>query len=211
MARRYPPGPKGQFLIGSMRQLQTNRLAFMMTCRDTYGDIVHFRIGPQHLYLLNHPDYIHQILVKQADKFHKLPMLKKAAERALGQGLLTSDGYLHKRQRKLMQPAFHHQRIAAYAETMTTYTLRKLEAWRSGAQCDINHEMMELTMQIIGKTLFDAEITREAELGRAITVGIETVGQRATQPFHLPDWVPTPKNRKRVAAARLLEDNIMNI
>src|SRR5262245_50538463 len=71
--------------------------------------------------------------------------------------------------------------------------------------------MMELTMQIVGKTLFDVEITETSSLGRAITVGIETVGQRVTQPFQLPDWVPTSANRKRIAAAHLLESTIMGI
>jgi cytochrome P450 len=121
--------------------------------------------------------------------------LKNATRQAIGQGLLTSDGEFHKRQRRLVQPSFHYKRIAVYADVMVSFTRDMLDEWQSGDERDIAHEMMKLTMRIVSKTLFDADVSDDADsIGGAITVGIETAAQRITQPIHLPDWLPTPKN-----------------
>jgi cytochrome P450 len=211
MPTTYPPGPKGAFLTGNLRDFQNRRLEFLMDCHRQYGDVVLFRIGPRRGYLLSHPDYIHEVLVKQPEKFHKSPMLKQTTKKALGEGLLTSDGDAHKRQRKLVQPAFHHKRIEAYADVMVDYTLHMLAMWETGDVLDISHEMMELTMKIVAKTLFDADVSETERIGAAITIGIETVGRRITQPLYLPDWIPTRANRQRLQAAHVLETTIMNI
>lgn len=211
MPTQYPPGPKGAFLIGNLRELATQRLEFLTEVSRRYGDLVFFRAGPRGFYLLNHPDFVHQVLVKNADKFHKSPILKKTTEKAIGQGLLTSDGAFHKRQRRLVQPAFHAKRIEAYAGVMVDYTVHMLDTWRDGAALDIAHEMMALTMKIVAKTLFDADMTETDEVGQAISVGIETVSQRMTQPLYLPDWVPTPANRRRLRALKVLDDTVNGI
>jgi cytochrome P450 len=213
MAKRlYPPGPKGTFPGGVLGHMQKRRLDFLLETARTYGDIAHFRIGPRHVYLLNHPDYIHYVLVEAPEKFNKSPALKSNTRKSIGQGLLTSEGDFHKRQRRLAQPAFHHKRIAAYGDLMVDYTRRMLDTWQPGEQRNIAHEMTNLTMQIVARTLFDADVSDDMDsIGRAISIGIETVGQRVTQPFYLPDWIPTPKNRERQQAARVLETTIMDI
>ena len=213
MAKKiYPPGPKGTFPTGVLGQMQNRRLHFLLETARTYGDLVHFRVGPRHVYMLNHPDYIRYVLVEAPEKFNKSPNLKKTTRKSIGQGLLTSEGDFHKRQRRLAQPAFHHKRIAAYGEVMVDYTRRMLDTWQPGEQRNIAHEMTNLTMQIVARTLFDAEVSDEMDaLGRAITIGIETVGQRITQPVYLPDWIPTPHNVERRKAAQLLEKTITGI
>lgn len=208
----YPPGPKGQFLIGSLRAFGADRLAFLEELAREYGDISMLRLGPRKVYFLNHPDYVHYVLVKHPEKFHKSPMLKKNTRKAIGEGLLTSDGEFHARQRRLVQPAFHARRIASYADVMVDYTLRKLETWAAGSEVDAAHEMMELTMEIVAKALFDADVSGDANaIGQAITVGIETVSERIVHPLHLPEWIPTRKNRERQRAAEVLETTIMRI
>jgi cytochrome P450 len=213
MSNRYPPGPKARFPLGQLRWFRGDkRIAFLMSNRQLYGDIVHFALAGRHIYQLNHPDYVQYVLVKHPEKFHKSPALKRNTRQSIGQGLLTSEGDFHKRQRRLVQPAFHHKRIASYADVMVRYTQDMLAGWGDGVTVNITHEMMKLTMRIVAKTLFDADVSGEADaIGNAITIGIETTGKRITQPLHLPDWLPTRTNRERRAAAQVLEATIMGM
>lgn len=207
-----PPGPKGLPLLGNIRNLRRDRLDFIITNRDTYGDIVFYRIGPRRVYQLNNPEYVQYVLVKHPEIFHKSSSLKRATKQAIGQGLLTSDGELHKRQRKLVQPAFHHNRISAYADVMVRHTNKMLANWIDDQQLDIAHEMMSLTMQIVGKTLFDADVSEDADsIGAAITTGLEATMERMTRPTQIFEKLPTPTNRKRREAFQLLDDTIMGI
>ncbi|MBZ0285804.1 MAG: cytochrome P450 [Anaerolineae bacterium] len=209
MKNRYPPGPKQFLLLGSLRQFANHRLEFMIANRDQFGDIVHFRFGPRHIYQINDPEMIQYVLAKHPEQFHKSPALKRNTRQVIGQGLLTSEDEFHKRQRRLVQPAFYHKRIAAYGDVMVDYSAQMLEGWHTDDQLDVAHEMMKLTMRIVAKTLFDADVSGDADsIGEAITMGIETVGRRITQPIHLPDWLPTPQNRERKQAAALLEQTI---
>jgi cytochrome P450 len=208
----YPPGPKGRFSLSTLRRFQNERLAFLESNREQYGDVVHFRIGLRDVYQLNNPDMIQQVLVKQPEAFYKTPNLKRITRQAIGEGLLTSEGDFHKRQRRLAQPAFHYKRIAAYADVMVHYTAQMLDDWHGGEARNIAQEMMKLTMRIVGKTLFDADVSAKADsIGAAITVGIETAGDRITRIIYMPDWVPTRKNHERRRAAQLIENTIANI
>lgn len=208
--KHLPPGPQGYPVIGSIREFQQNGLEFLTQNRERYGKIVYFRAGPRRVYQLNDPEDIQYVLVKHPEQFYKSPSLKRVAGKVIGQGLLTSEGDLHKRQRKLVQPAFHHQRIANYAGVMVDYTERMLNGWQDGQSLDIAHEMMKLTMHIVAKTLFDADISASADaLGAAITIGLEATMQQMTHPLSLPEWVPTRLNHKRRDAAVLMEKTIM--
>ncbi len=203
-------GPKGLPFVGNLFDAQgEGRMDFFINCQREYGDVVPMRFLGRDAYLMSDPELIHQVLVKQASKFHKTTMLKRTLRPTLGEGLLTSEDEFHKRQRKLTQPAFHMQRIANYAETMVTYTQRTLAKWEANPQIEIHHEMMELTMQIVAKTLFDADIADEAdEIGDAISLGIETAAERIGKVIWLPEWLPTQKNREIKESRQLLEDTI---
>ncbi len=205
-----PPGPKGNLLFN--RPTGLGLLEFFVNNQRQYGDVVHFNIATRRAYQLNNPDDIQYVLVKHPEQFHKSPTLKRATQQAIGQGLLTSDGEFHKRQRKLVQPAFHHKRIAAYAAVMTDYATEMVAGWRDQATLDIAHEMMELTMRIVGKTLFDADMTGEADaIGDAITIGLEATIDRMQRPFAFDHWLPTAKYRERQRAGQVLEAAIQNI
>lgn len=209
--RAVPPGPREPFFVGSIGRLRgPGAPAFLESLRRDYGDIAYLHFLGTRVYSLHHPDYIHQALVKDAATLEKSPALKNATRKSIGTGLLTSDGELHRQQRKLIQPAFHAKRIAAYADTMVSYAQRALKTWPENAARDVHHEMMELTMQIVAKTLFDADVTQEAsELGEAISAGISDTMDRMLNPLHLPDWVPTQRNRYRRQMAQRLDDLIV--
>ena len=203
-----PPGPKprypGQYIV----EIARNPLAMLIGMQRDYGDIAHWSIGPQHLYLFSHPDLIRDVLVTHQKNFHKSRGLERA-KRLLGNGLLTSEGEFHLRQRRLAQPAFHRQRIAAYAETMAVYSGRAMERWHDGETLDMHAEMMRLTLGIVSKTLFDADVDSEAaEIGEALTTAFESFNV-AMLPFtELLEKLPLPAVRRFNAARDRLDRTI---
>ncbi|MBI1277320.1 MAG: cytochrome P450 [Anaerolineaceae bacterium] len=206
---KRPPGPKGLPFLGSIRQMLQDRIGFLTANRDQFGDIVYFQLGSRHIYQLNNPEYVQYVLVKHPEQFQKTPALKRAAQDSIGQGLLTSDGELHKRQRRLVQPAFHHKRIAAYADTMVNYTDDMLHECRDSQQISLLNEMMHLTMRIVAKTLFDTDVTDKADsIGAAISIGIEATADRVSRPMQLMEKLPTATNRKRRNALKVIDETI---
>jgi len=188
--------------------LVRNPLAMMMGMAGDYGDIAHYRIGPQHLYLFNHPDLIRDVLVTNQKNFHKSRGLERA-KRLLGNGLLTSEGEFHLRQRRLAQPAFHRQRIAAYGAMMTDHAGRTRSRWSDGQTLDMHQEMMRLTLGIVSKTLFDANVDLEAaEISDALTTSFESFNF-AMLPFtEILEKLPLPAVRRFNAARARLDRTI---
>jgi len=134
-----------------------------------YGDLPQFQLLSYPAYLLNHPDLVREVLVTQQNKFIKSLALQRARI-LLGEGLLTSEGDFHRRQRRLAQPAFHRERLNAYALVMTGCAARACGHWRHGATLNVSDEMMRLTLDIVARTLFSADIESEApEIGEALT------------------------------------------
>ena len=168
-----------------MREFGRDQLGSLTALGREYGDIVSARFGRRSIVFVNHPDLVEEVLVNQNRKFIKHYRLRERA-RTLGQGLLTSEGEFWRSQRKLAQPAFHRDRIAAYGRFMVEATERMLGSWTDGQVRDVQEEMMRLTLEIVAKTLFDAEIG--GRVGR---------GQRgdgdADACLHRPDWQPDPR------------------
>jgi cytochrome P450 len=167
--RPTPPGPRtiipGKFL----RAMQHNATGFLEKLARQYGDAVYFKIGPRHLYFFTHPDQIREVLVTNDRSFMKSLVLQRT-KIILGEGLLTSEGAFHLRQRRLAQPAFHRDRIRRYGEVMVGLAMRTREKWQDRQELDIHHEMMRLTLAVVAKTLFDADVEGEAEeIGGALT------------------------------------------
>ena len=204
----FPPGPRarypGQFLV----EVARNPLAMMMAMAAEHGDIAHFRVGPQHLYLFNHPDLIRDVLVAGQKNFHKSRGLERA-KRLLGDGLLTSEGDFHLRQRRLAQPAFHRHRIAGYGDTMTDYSRQMQSTWEDRRTLDIHEEMLRLTLGIVGRTLFDADVDGEAsEISDALTMAFESFNL-AMLPFtEYLEKLPIPAARRFNAARARLDTTI---
>lgn len=170
-----PPTLKLGWLERRFPMILRDRLAFL-TEQSKLGDISHFRSGPLTAYFINHPELIRDVLVVSADKFIKGPALQRSRV-LLGDGLLTSEGSFHLRQRRMIQPAFHRGRISEYARAMTHFADEISSGWRDGEVLDVDREMMRLTLQIVAKTLFAADVTKDAaDVGRALTILVGMFG-----------------------------------
>jgi len=186
-------------------------LKFLMKTAAEYGQIAHFMLGPQHTIFVNDPEHIENVLVAHDWNFVKGRGLKRA-RRVLGRGLLTSEGNFHRRQRRLAQPAFHKQRIAGYAAVMAEYSERTGNRWSGGETVDIAQEMMRLTLAIVAKTLFDADVESEAgEIGQALTDVLKMFETFSSPLTDILDKLPTPGNRRIARARERLDDTIYRI
>jgi len=208
---KLPPGPKSNAPGGQILAMTRDPLKFLMKAAADYGPIVHFMLGPQHTVLVNDPEHIDGILVAHDWNFVKGRGLQRAS-RVLGRGLLTSEGNFHRRQRRLAQPAFHKQRIAGYAAVMTEYAARTRDRWKDGETLDVAQEMMRLTLAIVAKTLFDADVESEAaEIGQALTEILKIFETFSSPLTDILDKLPTPGNRRVTRARQRLDETIYRI
>ncbi|HEX8843988.1 MAG TPA: cytochrome P450 [Pyrinomonadaceae bacterium] len=210
-AYHYPPGPKRKLPGTHFFIFRREPASYLQKLSRKYGDIVYFRFGPQDVFFLNHPDYIKDVLVTHHQSFMKGRALQRA-KRLLGEGLLTSEGDFHRRQRRLAQPAFHRGRIASYGAVMTAYAARASSRWRDGETLDISQEMMRLTLAIVGKTLFDADVEAEAdEIGAALTAVMELFDYLLMPFSELLEKLPLPHVRRFQRAKDRLDETIYRI
>jgi len=199
-----PPGPQGHLFVGSLPEFRRDILGFLAACARDYGDVVPIRVAKRRLILLSHPDLIEEVLTARARHTTKTAILQMLRP-VLGDGLLLSEGDSWLRQRRLMQPAFHRQRIAAYGDVMAGYAERGMADWRDGQTRDVHVDMMAITQGIVAKTLFDADVSDDAyDVGHALHVLMQDFSRRRTALFALPRFVPTPaRQRARAAVERL--------
>ncbi|MBK8030685.1 MAG: cytochrome P450 [Chloroflexi bacterium] len=197
----FPKSIWGRFKL--MAELNADMLGFFGRIIQRYGKVTTLTTPLFNYYVIADPDFAHEVLVTQADKFHKDQLYKDeqvGLARVMGNGLLVSDGEFWKRQRKLVAPALHTKRIEAYAETMVDYTDRMLAHWRDGQRLAVDHEMMTLTLKIVAKSLFNTDVSAAADRVGAAT----DVIQEAMKPNDvLPAWIPT---RSRLRLRRALAD-----
>ncbi len=196
LTRRYPPGPRRTIPLSGLLAYRKGPLPFFQKLAARYGDISYFRLGPQGAFFLNHPDYIRDVLVTNHQYFGKGLALQRA-KRLLGEGLLTSEGEFHRRQKRLAQPAFHRARVASYAGVMTDYATQASANWRDGDTVDMSEDMMRLTLAIVGRTLFDADVVSDAqEVGEAMTVVMDLFNTIAIPFFEVLQKFPLPQFRR---------------
>src|SRR5438874_4085875 len=158
----FPPGPPDEFGLKRLFRMSRDPLGFFSGLRREYGRLVHYRVGPRHVWFVGEPDLVEEGLVKRARSFLKDQGLE-LTKPLLGEGLLTSEGELHRRQRRLAQPAFHRRRIASYGSVMVEYADRLSNRWQNGDTFDISREMTRLTLRIVAKTLFDADVESDVD------------------------------------------------
>jgi cytochrome P450 len=205
------PGPKGGFFFGAGRDFRRDQLGFYESCAREYGDFVQTRMGPYRIFLVYHPDTIEELLVARNRDFVKSPGVRLLRP-LLGDGLLLSEGETWLRQRRLMQPAFHRQRVAGYGDVMAAFTERHVSGWKAGDTVDVHAEMMALTQAIVAKTLFDADVSGDAhEAIEAAKVLAEDFGARLQSFRVLPYWLPTPRNLRSRRAVRRLDEIVDRI
>jgi cytochrome P450 len=185
-------------------------MGFVARAKRDYGDIVRLRLGPYRTYLVSHPEYIEYVLRGQADNFHKDRMTRWLVP-LVGEGLLTSEDAYWRRQRKLAQPSFQHQQIGRYGEVMVEHTQRMLEAWRDGEVRDPHEDLMGLTLGIVARTLFDAELSGDAEVvGDSLAIVMKHF-MSPTRWFPLFDHLPFPSSRRSWAAIHRIDEIIYRI
>ncbi len=197
--------------MGVLPQFRKNPPEFLLRTAHEHGDLVNFRLGPQNAYVVNQPDWIRDILVTHQSNFTKSRMLERARV-LLGDGLLTSEGAHHTRQRRLVQPAFHRDRLAGYAQSMVDCAIVCRDRWQSGAAFDVSQEMMRLTLAIVARTLFSVDVSHEAdEIGAALTE-VFSLFDRVMMPFS--EWLeklPLPFVRRFERARDRLDRTIYRI
>jgi cytochrome P450 len=208
----YPPGPSSRLPLNLFFDFLQDPLTVLHNLSKEYGDISHFKFGKHHIYLINNPDYIKDVLVNYENNFIKSRGLQ-LAKRILGEGLLTSEGELHRRQHQLIQPVFQQDEIPRYANIMTDYALNISSQWYDHATIDIHKEFMHLTLAIVSKTFFNVSIEESEikEIDQYVTTIIEHFN-RARMPFAgIIEKVPLPSNIQFHHAKKHLDKIIYRI
>ena len=209
--RTEAPGPNNRWGIRHVFGFARDPLGLMRSMRDEYGDVVEMKVANVPWFLVSHPDDVERVLVKLA-KSVKRDSYVEMLERTLGLGLLTSEGDLWKRQRKLMSQAFTPRRIKTYAETMSAVT-DEAATWRDGDTVDLHAEMSRVTMEVVAAVLFGAGIgPREvAIVSESMDVINEFYANSPEAVLRLPEWVPTPRNRALTGAVKKIDAVLYDI
>jgi cytochrome P450 len=206
------PGPKGHPILGVMSDFSRDTFGFIERCRD-YGDVVSMRFLYLTAYFLYHPDDIEYVVSTNAKNFIKSRNQRSPLfQRLVGNGLLTSEGDVWKRQRRLAQPAFHRHRINAYAETMVDYAERSVSTWQASEVRDIHRDMMRLTLEVVVKTLFNADVSADAEkVGLVLSRIVTPFAGQATLKWIMDNRLPTATRRRFNRDAREIDDIVYRI
>jgi len=203
-----PPGPRF-WLPGSLIwKMNRQPLTYLTDLKRQHGDFVRLQAGPVQVFLVSDPELIREVLVTREKSFRKGRGLQ-LAKRMLGEGLLTSEGEQHKKQRKLMQPVFHRQRVAGFGQAMVRATRQLGEEWRPGQSIDALQEMHRLALRIVGRTLFDSEVEHHAQtVARALEDGRRLL---ALSMFPVVEWAERwlPPLRRRARRSRELLDSTL--
>jgi cytochrome P450 len=206
-----PPGPSRRIPGLVAIKFARARLELLRQFTRRYGDVVYFEIAGARYAVLNHPDYVRDVVATRHRMFHKGVGLERA-KLLLGEGLLTSEDDVHARQRRLLLPAFHRERIAGYAATMVECARRRSDRWQDGATLDLSREMSALALAIAGLTLFATDVEGEAsQVGDALSETLSSFNI-ALLPFgdRLID-LPIPPARRFKRGRRRLDDIVYRL
>jgi len=199
---------RGYPLVGNLPDFTKDRLGLLQRLARA-GDVCAMHFGPFPAILFNKPEHVHSILVEHAYDFDKGRAIHTLGRSVIGDGISSSEGDFHRHQRKLMSPPFQPRHIASYAEIMSYYGEHMQQTWTDGTVIDVNQHMTNLTMSIIGKALFDADVFTETdELGAAMTVVMAYFSHGVSTLLPLPYSWPTPRNRRTHKAMQVLRTRI---
>lgn len=206
---RIAPGPRGRFLSGSIPEMRAGAPQFFLDLVKEYGSVVSFKLGPNQCILVTTPEAARHVLMDNAKNYSKATRGFKKLQIVMGQGLVTSDGAFWKRQRKMIQPAFHRKQIAKFSVMMHEATEALFEELDAVADkniaIDVSDLMMRVTMRIVSETLFGEGVEEDVEVvGEAVSAVQEEVNRRILSVLDIPLWIPTPGNRRLNNAKRAL-------
>ncbi|PCH93879.1 MAG: cytochrome P450, partial [Bacteroidetes bacterium] len=214
--RLRPPGPIGPPVIGVGLKISKDTTGFLTRTAKEFQDLSYFKVLNINIYYLSKPEYVQHVLQVNNKNYHK-GVKYKFLKLFLGQGLLTSEGEFWLQQRRLAQPAFHKHKIASFAETMTSDTNDMMSDWEialtdGNKEVDMHHEMMALTLRIVGKTLLSKDLktsTEDVESSLGYLIG--NIYERVHSIFDIPLWVPTRRNIGFNKARKVLDGVIYKI
>ncbi len=205
MTAPLPPQAPGLPFFGIAGPFFRDPLGFLIGARERHGDVVRVALGPMKTTLLSHPDLVEQVLVTENKSFQKDAFVDNLRP-VLGAGLLTSEGDFWRRQRRLAQPAFHRSAIAGYGAIMVDYASALARTYRDGQVRAIHKDMMRLTLEIVAKTLFGADVGDSAEVvGEALEVILHTFSDPIALFLPFVRKLPTPTQKRFHAAIGRLD------
>jgi cytochrome P450 len=213
--RSLPPGPRFLTPFGMLPRLRRDAIGLCMETARDFGDVVCFRVPPWRTYMIFHPDHLKHVLQENNQNYVKGILIQRSKV-LIGDGLFSSEGSFWRRQRRLAQPAFHRERIAAFGALMVETIAAMLARWEpiaaAGTPFDVAPEMSRLTLDVVGKALFSMDLSGEAaEVGCALRVALEHVTYLAFSVFYAPLVIPTPRNLRFRRALRALDAVVYDV
>jgi len=208
-----PELPGGHFLLGHLPSFRNDLAGLLLGVAKTHPEVVTMPLGlARRILTMSSPALANEVLATKQRAFVKSAGLSIFLRPVLGDGLLTSERETHERQRRLLAPAFAPKRIAAYARTMQERAGRFVVSLRDGQRLDLAESMMELTLEIVGKTLFDAEVVSDAGVvGEALTTAMEVAIGQLGSFVPVPPMIPSPGNSRYRRAVRRLDDVVYRV
>ena len=201
---------------GSFREFLDDPLEFQLRVRERFGDVFRYRIGPLIVHFVYHPDHVHRVLTEHQPNYLR-GWQYKILQRLFGDNLVVSEGNHWRRQRKLAQPAFHHQRLSGYGKIMVDATSGMIRGWNEAARrtqpIDTGTEMSRLALAIASRTLFGRDVSGEADVvGETFGSISRHLENRFNRPFTTPPpWLPTPGSVRFRRAAKTLNAIVLSI
>jgi cytochrome P450 len=213
---RRAPGPAGWPLIGNLIEFRRDVLRLLLESRRRYGDVVRFHLGPMVIHLAAHPEHVKHVLLTNQHNYNKDTRSSAKIRSVTGPGLLTSSGDFWLRQRRLTQPIFLPQRLAAFTGIMIATTTAMLDRWQQWAKrraaLDVASEMMRLTCTIVGKALFGVDVSADLDvIEESATVLMAHAWRRVERIIDIPEFLPTPANLRYRRALRRLDQLVWRI
>ncbi len=205
------PGPKGHFLLGSLPDIQRDRVQFLVDLRKDYGDVVRIKLGPAEGVAVFHPDAIKRVMQDNQSNYSKDTIAFRSMRLIFGNGLITSNGDFWLRQRRLMQPAFHRDRINSMSDMIVQQTSMILDHMESsektGQTVDVSHEIMNLTLGVATLLIFGNQVQDlDGRLAEMINYLVRDTTFRFEHPFYPPIWFPLSRNRQLTNALKHIDD-----
>jgi cytochrome P450 len=203
-----PPGPNAWQTVQQVKNASPERLYLLERIHRDYGDIAHVNILGGHYFMLNNPEFVRLVLVEQSAAFHSLPIGKRKTARALDPAVVQEERTFHKQQRRILQPAFTPSNVARYGEVMVRYATEAAQGWQPDTTYDLSDQMNRLTLRIVARTLFDADVSDSNDaFSVAVALGSEYVAGGSRLPF----WIPTAKNRQLIGAWLRMNNTINRV
>ena len=206
------PRHKGHWIWGGTFDFQRDRNEFVLRGHERYGDVFVTRVLTGESYFVRDPAVVNAVNVTHAKHIDKPKVVKQMWKPFLGDGLVPNGGEHWKRQHRLIRPGFHRLRIEAYAPIMAQYTRDMLRLWSDGEQRDFRKDMVQLTLRIVAKTLFDADLAYDSKtVNEAMVHIVEALIDHAQTPFPTPRWWPSERNRRMVRALDAMDGVIARL